>query len=84
MTQQFWDTEVEVEEIIISDNKKIIVKHVTKGKNKYVDVRQYFLKGTNWQHGKGIAIPYEVAKGVGNVIVQSIVDSEEEKVFEGV
>ena len=75
----FWDTELFVNEIGVSDTKRIVIKHVTKGDKKYVDVRQYFLKGKEWCHGKGVAIPYEVAKGVGNVIVQSCI--EDDKVF---
>jgi len=82
----FWDTELFVNEIGVSDTKRIVIKHVTKGKNKYVDVRQQFKSGNEWKYGKGIAIPYDVALGVGESIVESIAKAErlEEKVFEEV
>ena len=85
MSKHFWDTELFVNEVHVSDRKKIVVKEVTKNSKKYIDIRQMFLSGKDWVYGKGIAIPYENAKGIAESILESLNKNEDfEKVFEEV
>lgn len=65
----FWDMEIDVCEVELSEKKKIMVKRVAKGEKDYVDVRQQYMKkdGT-WGIGKGIAIPIEHAEDIADII----------------
>jgi hypothetical protein len=65
----FWDVEVPVCEVDLSEKKKIVIKRVAKNDKDYVDVRNTFQdKEGKWKFGKGIAIPLEHAEDIADII----------------
>lgn len=66
---QFWDVEIPICEVELSEKKKIVIKRVAKSEKDYIDVRHQFQdKEGNWKHGKGIAIPLEQADEIADII----------------
>lgn len=68
MNNNFWDIYYLLNTIEINKNNKIQIASVKKDNTVGIDIRKFYKKGEEWNHGKGITIPADKLEEFQSII----------------